>query len=147
MQRYGCLAMTGTEVSGGVVEATICIIADPAAVLVRARPCVKYLEVIYNHIHALVSCIIQGGGGGCGRTGGIGPRQSPNEGCTSMETANICTEFVKIFSTSGMASTSTTTTVSDTISVGMGCSTYANIYCARRHVLPRRDARPLYPRR
>ncbi|RLL95790.1 hypothetical protein CFD26_104673 [Aspergillus turcosus] len=55
-------------------------------------------------------CIIEGGGGGGGSTGSIGPSESSNEDCSSMETADICTVFVKSFSTSGMASSSTTTT-------------------------------------
>ncbi|EED17282.1 class V chitinase, putative [Talaromyces stipitatus ATCC 10500] len=54
-------------------------------------------------------CIVEGGGGGGGSTGTIGT-DNTNDDCSSMETADICTVFIKSFSTSGMTSTSTTTT-------------------------------------
>ncbi|KAL5045879.1 hypothetical protein BDW71DRAFT_207868 [Aspergillus fruticulosus] len=56
------------------------------------------------------SCVVEGGGGGGGSTGSIGPGDTTNDDCSSMKTADICTVFVKSFSTSGMASSSTTST-------------------------------------
>ncbi|RAK92634.1 glycoside hydrolase, partial [Aspergillus costaricaensis CBS 115574] len=56
------------------------------------------------------SCVVEGGGGGGGSTGFIGPGDTTNDDCSSMKTADVCTVFVKSFSTSGMASSSTTST-------------------------------------
>lgn len=100
-------------VSGGVAEAAVCTIAGPAVVPVKSPSWVKIHRCRSNMVPDSGPCIVEGGGGGGGSTGSIGPSESTNEGCSSMETADICTVFVKSFSTSGMASSSTTTTVSD----------------------------------
>jgi hypothetical protein len=58
-------------------------------------------------------CVVSGGGGGGGSTGSIGIELGDGEDCDEMKTADVCTAFVKSFSSSGMASSSTTTTVGD----------------------------------
>lgn len=59
------------------------------------------------------SCIVEGGGGGTGATGlNQNHPEDAADDCSSMVTASICTEFVRSFSTTGMASYSTTPTVS-----------------------------------
>ena len=58
-------------------------------------------------------CIVSGGGGGGGSTGSIDIDSGDGEECDEMKTADVCTAFVKSFSSSGMASSSATTTVGD----------------------------------
>ncbi|KAI9370341.1 hypothetical protein BJX61DRAFT_515871 [Aspergillus egyptiacus] len=69
-------------------------------------------------------CIITGGGGGGGSTGSLGPNEGENQDCDSMETADICTVYIKSFSSSGMASSSTTT--STNCAPTQGCSVTAS---------------------
>jgi chitinase len=55
-----------------------------------------------------------GGGGGGGGGGGDGPQETPEpeESCSVMQTASYCVEVISSFSTSGMSTYSTVTTVS-----------------------------------
>ncbi|KAJ5111485.1 hypothetical protein N7532_002020 [Penicillium argentinense] len=63
-------------------------------------------------------CVVEGGGGGGGSTGSIGLESGEDGDCEDIKTVDVCTVFIKSFSTSGMESSSTTTTTACASSEG-----------------------------